>query len=192
MATQSQIIANRKNSKHSTGPNTSEGKSASSANAITHGLGAADPVLPTEDRDQFNQLLEQYKSQLAPSNIHQEYLVSQMAGARWKLDRLERIEGEMFQSLADLSGAFTDDETAKKFARLERYRATLERTYHRCARELRAAQKDAKQNEAKYRQIADDALCNYITAVNEAPLPAAILEAQAEINRKWAAQHGRK
>src|SRR5205085_8208049 len=99
MATTAQILANRENSKLSTGPRTSEGKAASSANAITHGLSAADPVLPHEDRNQFNALLERYQSDFAPTTAHEEFLVSQMAGARWKLDRIERIESTMLSAL---------------------------------------------------------------------------------------------
>ena len=52
MASTAQIYANRENSKHSTGPRTPEGKAASSTNATSHGLNAADPVLPHEDRNQ--------------------------------------------------------------------------------------------------------------------------------------------
>src|ERR1043166_1278199 len=45
MATTNQILANRKNSELSTGPRTPEGKAASSINAKSRGLTAADPVL---------------------------------------------------------------------------------------------------------------------------------------------------
>ena len=149
MATTAQVFANRENSKFSTGPRTPEGKAASSRNGTSHGLSAADPVLPHEDRDQFNALLDRYKSDFAPVTAHEEFLVSQMAGARWKLDRAERIENIMFSALespADpatteglMAQAFLDNDTAGGFARLDRYRANLERTYHRCARELRHA-----------------------------------------------------
>src|SRR5437660_2537964 len=108
MASPSQIFANRENSKFSTGPNTPEGKAASSQNGKTHGFNAADPVLPNEDRNQFTALLERYKSELAPETTHQEFLVAQMTGARWKLDRLERIEVAMFAALEDPAEAFTN------------------------------------------------------------------------------------
>src|ERR1051326_4420665 len=92
MATPAQILANRENSKHSTGPRTPEGKEISNANAKTHGFSAADPVLPHEDRSQFDALVERYESEFAPTTAHEEFLLRQMVGARWKLDRLERIE----------------------------------------------------------------------------------------------------
>src|ERR1700681_4410061 len=99
MATAAQIFANRENSKLSTGPTTPDGKAASSTNATSHGLSAADPVLPHEDRSQFTLLLERYQSEFAPATAHEEFLVAQMAGARWKLDRVERIETAMFAAL---------------------------------------------------------------------------------------------
>jgi len=152
MASTAQIFANRENSKLSTGPRTPEGKAASSPNAKTHGLSAADPVLPHEDRNKFNALLERYQSEFAPATAHEEFPVSQMTGARWKLDRAERIETAMFAALdspndpatteALMAQAFMDKDTGSGLARLDRYRANLERTYHRCARELRATRKE--------------------------------------------------
>ena len=45
-ATEAQILANRKNAANSTGPKTPEGKLASRANAVSHGL-TARIVFPT-------------------------------------------------------------------------------------------------------------------------------------------------
>jgi hypothetical protein len=153
MATAAQIFANRANSKSSTGPSTPEGKAASSQNAKTNGFNAADPVLPNEDRSEYNALVEQYTSEIKPVTTHEEFLVGQMTGARWKLNRLERIETAMFAALENPVEAFTNKDTAAGFARLDRYRASLERTYHRCARELRASRKI--QNEANSTQTAE-------------------------------------
>jgi len=179
MSTTAQIFANRENSKHSTGPRTPEGKAASSPNAKTHGLSAADPVLPHEDRNQFNALLERYQSDLAPETAHEEFLVAQMAGARWKLDRAERIETAMFAALespgdpttteALMAQAFIDKDTGTGFARLDRYRACLERTYHRCARELRATRKE--QNEANSEQLAEKKFEKLLKRMLDAPPP---------------------
>jgi len=137
MATAAQIFANRENSKLSTGPSTPEGKAAASQNSKTHGLSAADPVLPQEDRNQFNALLERYQSDFAPETAHEDFLVSQMTGARWKLDRVERLENAMFAALdspgdpatteAIMAQAFMEKDTGNGFARLDRYRASLER-----------------------------------------------------------------
>jgi hypothetical protein len=179
MATTAQIVANRENSKSSTGPRTPEGKAASSPDAKTHGLCAAGPVLPHEDRTQFNALLERYQSDFAPATAHEEFLVAQMAGARWKLNRAERIETAMFAALespddpatteALLAQAFMDKDTASALARLDRYRASLERTYHRCARELRATRKI--QNEANSTQVAEKKFEKLLKRMLDGPPP---------------------
>ena len=169
MATTAQIFANRENSKSSTGPSTPEGKEASSANSKTHGFNAADPVLPNEDRSEYNALRERYNSELAPKTAHQEFLVGQMSGARWKLNRLENMEVAMFAALENPSEAFTNKETAASFARLDRYRASLERTYHRCARELRATRQE--QNEANSTDLAEKKFEKLLKKMMEAPQP---------------------
>jgi len=179
MATTAQAFANRENSKFSTGPRTPEGKAASSQNSKAHGFCAADPVLPHEDRNQFNSLPECYKSDFEPTTAHGEFLVGQMAGARWKLDRAERIENAMFAALespgdlatteALMAQAFMDKDAGTGFARLDRYRASLERTYHRCARELRATWRE--QNEANSTQMAEKKFEKLLERSLNAPPP---------------------
>jgi hypothetical protein len=132
---------------------TTEVHMATPSQTFANRVCAADPVLPNEDRNQFDALLERYQSELAPKTAHQEFLVSLMAGARWKLERLARIEVAMFAALENPREAFTNKDTAAGFARLDRYRASLERTYHRCARELCATSK--LQNEANSTQTAE-------------------------------------
>jgi hypothetical protein len=179
MATTTQIFANRENSKHSTGPRTPEGKQASGGNAKTHGLCAVDPVLPHEDRSEYHALLASYQSDFAPTTAHEEFLVSQMAGARWKLDRAERIEIAMLAALespgdiatteALIAQAFIEKDTGNGFARLDRYRASLERTYHRCARELRATRQE--QNEANSTELAEKKFETLLKKMLDSPPP---------------------
>src|ERR1051326_5298867 len=189
MATPAQILANRENSKHSTAPRTPEGKEISNANAKTHGFSAADPVLPHEDRSQFDALVERYESEFAPTTAHEEFLLRQMVGARWKLDRLERIEIAILAPLATpgdpdadalIAQALTDKDAGTALARLDRYRATLERTYHRCARELRATRRE--QNEANSTEIAEKKFEKLLHRMMEAPPPEG--KAASSINAK--------
>ena len=129
----------------------------------------ADPVLLHEDRNAFNKLLQRHKSEWAPVTAHEEFLVHEMAGAQWKLERLVRIENAMFAALEDPAQAFTDKETAAGFARLERYRASVDRTYHRCARELRASRK--RQNEANSQELAEKKYEKLLERMMQAPPP---------------------
>ena len=165
MSSTAQVLANRENSLKSTGPRTPEGKLATSRNGISHGLSSAgDPVLPHEDRSAFDALLQHYKSDFSPSTGHEEFLVTEMVGARWRLERAGRIESVMLEDIVDFSDASPitpEIQMAKAmmqkegdpFARMDRHRANLERTYHRCARELRAAKK--AQREPTAQKLAD-------------------------------------
>ena len=85
MSTSAQVQANRENSKHSTGPRTDEGKAVSSRNHLSHGLCSVDPVLPTEDHNEFDQLLAQCMAEFEPATQQMEFRVREMAEARWKL-----------------------------------------------------------------------------------------------------------
>ena len=179
MSTPAQISANRQNSLLSTGPKTDAGKAASSQSALSHGLCAADPVLPHEDRTAFIALIDAYSADFNPSTAHEEFLVHEMAGARWKLDRTTRIENVILSGLLDSSNAADDPETkiaqamsgktGDPLARIERHRAALERTYHRCAREIRAAQK--VQKEPNSQQLAEKKFDRLIKDYIFGPLP---------------------
>ena len=97
MATQRQIEANRQNCRSSTGPRTEAGKAASSANALSHGLTAADTVvLPEEDADAFERLREGVIPDLDPAGALQEALAQRIAVLLWRLDRAARLEAELF------------------------------------------------------------------------------------------------
>ena len=182
MSSQIQIQSNRRNSLMSTGPRSEAAKVASSKNAISHGLSAADPVLSYENRDEFNTLVENYSTEFAPQTKHEEYLVSQMAGARWRLDRVQRIETAAIDLIlvgSDETTASPDHKLAQRMLaapgdplpRLERYRASIERSYHRAVKEFRMAEKYRIQDEARLRRAhareIEDLLHNAMTA----PIP---------------------
>ena len=97
MATQRQIEANRENARKSTGPRTETGKAASSANALRHGLTAECLVLlPDEDGDAFERLRKGVIADLAPVGALQEVLAERAAVLLWRLDRVARMEAELF------------------------------------------------------------------------------------------------
>ena len=97
MATKRQIRANRENARKSTGPKTEAGKAASSANALRHGLTAEILVLlPDEDGDAFERLRESVIAELAAAGALQEVLAERAAVLLWRLDRVARMEAELF------------------------------------------------------------------------------------------------
>ena len=96
MTSERQIAANRANALHSTGPKTPEGKAAVRHNALRHGLLARDVVLPEEDLDAFEDLLNQVRADLSPVGPIEELLVDRVVSFMWRLGRSVRAETALF------------------------------------------------------------------------------------------------
>jgi hypothetical protein len=83
---------NRMNAHHSTGPRTEAGKQQSSLNAVSHGLTAQNPVLPTEDPDKYQQHLKSFTDEYHPSGATESQLVQALADSSWRLHRILALE----------------------------------------------------------------------------------------------------
>ena len=88
-----QLIANRENALHSTGP---EGKKRSSLNATRHGLTGQVVVMPYEDLQAYNAFVERYIKGLDPKNEPEKQLAFDMANTVWKLNRCTSIESGIY------------------------------------------------------------------------------------------------
>ncbi|MFN7998005.1 MAG: hypothetical protein U0Q18_30575 [Bryobacteraceae bacterium] len=96
MASIRQIEANRQNALKCTGPQTPEGKAASSRNALVHGLTAIQNLPPGEDPESFTMVAAALREQFQPANAYEELLVSRFANAQWRLARMGSIEAGIF------------------------------------------------------------------------------------------------
>ena len=99
------IIANRKNSRKSTGPRTATGKKNVSRNAIKHGLLCRDLVIKDDDSDEspaeFDELLTAIIEDCQPEGFLEEMRVGQIAACYWRNRRGLRYEkGVMAKALA--------------------------------------------------------------------------------------------
>jgi hypothetical protein len=166
MATQAQILANRRNALRSTGPRTVEGKSKSSGNALKHGLSAAFAVLANENQQEFDELIADYQRTFAPTNSYESFLVEEMAQARWRLARVRRLEAALIDQMTEAAGSGDSDaalvaallnNAAGPFLALQRHAAAAERSNDRALRQLLAlrrqeakpAREAPQQNEPK-------------------------------------------
>ncbi len=175
MATPAQTFANRMNAQASTGPTTPEGKSASSKNATHHGLTAAFNVLPHENREDFDELEAAYRSEFNPQTPHQEFMLGQMVQARWKLDRIQRLEALAFEQMLTEPGAVTDPDerilaalgrSGNILDKLQRYAAAANRSYNAAHRELKKYQAETAKNQAQSAQAFID---QYLNSPNPGP-----------------------
>jgi hypothetical protein len=75
-----------------TGPRSEAGRARSSLNALRHGLGAVQAVLPGEDAAEYERRMEAVFESLAPANELEAQLVALIGDDLWRLERLGRIE----------------------------------------------------------------------------------------------------
>lgn len=128
------LQANRRNALLSTGPKTYEGKAVSCRNGITHGLNAKDPVLPHEDRADFERVVYLYAQ-----SGWSEFSARRIAAAVWRLRRIHRLRCAILeiQQSPGTPAASPDHEIAHwllerhsdPLAVLKRYQVMLERRY---------------------------------------------------------------
>lgn len=91
-----QLAANRANALKSTGPRTAAGKATVSRNSVKHGLRSQDLVISTpwysEDRTEYQQLVEGLIEYYQPVGIMEEFLVSRIILAMWRMRRAALAE----------------------------------------------------------------------------------------------------
>src|SRR5205814_8174105 len=165
MGSQKKLRANQRNAEQSTGPKTEEGKTASSLNAMKHGLTSHTcAVLPGEDAEEYRALSEQVHHEQRPAGVLQKELVDHLVQLIWKLRRIPGIENAIVQRElksmhriqkmhrhckgepyfeTDESSPTLADVLASQFmsesngmSRLEIYRLRLERAMHATLRQL--------------------------------------------------------
>jgi hypothetical protein len=132
--------ANAANAQHSTGPRTPEGQARSSQNARTHGLTARDLIVGADEREEFQELLNGYQTEVKPQGAIQQTLFHELVGAAWNLRRVRRMETALCPDTASYQDLMNDEELQKKLDRLARHKTRIERTFHRSLKELKALQ----------------------------------------------------
>lgn len=100
MASEAQLVANRRNARKSTGPKTPEGKKASSGNAVAHGLSAKTVVLTGENAEDFASLRRRLFTEVSPDGPVENALVEKLACDFWRLRRVPAFEAAMMDWIA--------------------------------------------------------------------------------------------
>jgi len=99
MATQAQILANRRNAQKSTGPCTPRGKAAISHNAVKHALSARQAVISSESQADFDLYRDQILDELAPASPMESILAERIVSLSWRLKRAGRIQNQTIDAL---------------------------------------------------------------------------------------------
>ena len=156
MISQAKTDANRKNARKSTGPRTLSGKAIASMNAVKHGLFARMPVIEGESGAEFESYTEQWLGELKPSGPMEGFLAERIISIAWRLRRVGQIEACLFKP--------SESQETHQLSRLNRYETTLERSFYRNMKELRALQAERADEEPE--ETTDSA--DYADLQNEA------------------------
>ena len=109
MSSQTKSESARINGAKSRGPKTEAGRQRSSQNSLKHGLTAQALVLPTEDPEEFQQLLSSYLDQFQPRTPAEVHLVDEMVASKWRLQRLAMIETQLYVEYIEHAQEDADD-----------------------------------------------------------------------------------
>jgi hypothetical protein len=99
MATEAQIVANRRNAQKSTGPRTPQGKAAISQNAVKHGLLTRQDVISSESQADFDLYRERLLAELTPASPMESMLAERIVSLSWRLKRTGRIQNQTIDAL---------------------------------------------------------------------------------------------
>ncbi len=141
MSTQAQVLANRANTQHSSGPRTEAGKTAISQNNFRHGFTGQFKVLDWENQEEFTTLLTNFAAEHRPANPYETALVERMARHFWLAQRALTLQDQCFNP--DLAMQEADG----KLALYMRYQTTQDRAFGKCADELRKLRNEKRKQE---------------------------------------------
>ena len=96
MATDKQLAANRRNSKHSTGPRTPHGKSITRLNAVQHALTGQLTIVALSDHAAFTTLSHRLTADLHPTGEQELQIAARIVRDTWRLHRASANEENIY------------------------------------------------------------------------------------------------
>src|SRR6266566_5196035 len=118
MATPTQILANRQNAQHSTGPTTDHGKAICAANAVRHALTARGLIVPLGLESAFADCESALRINLNPNGGLEAIGFQRILECAWNLEHCRRAQAQLFEqtAAADLSiDPLLDEQNEAKF-----------------------------------------------------------------------------
>ena len=106
---EAQLAANRANAQLSTGPTSPEGLAKSSRNALKTGLTGSTVLLPTDDQDEYNRVLDVQFRTFEPATDEEHDLIQSIVDSGWRISRIKRMEtGIYLRGHTEFANKFND------------------------------------------------------------------------------------
>ena len=103
------MLANQRNSLLSTGPKTDEGKAASRANALKHGMTGSGVVIPGEDEGAIDLLAAEFHQDFRPSTAYGSRMLRRAAAMSIRMDRcVSQEEAAIARNVRNAEADFDD------------------------------------------------------------------------------------
>jgi hypothetical protein len=165
--TEQQLIANRANAQHSTGPATPEGRKRSSQNALRHGVTAQTTVMTEEDRIKHDEFCANMMADLAPVGSMETFLASSVAEEAWRLNHARAQCGNIvaighFDGTGDIydaaehpevhtaiTAARTTRDNAKTLELISLYETRIRRSFEKYLEKLETLQAERRAKHEK-------------------------------------------
>ncbi len=170
---EAQLAANRANAQHSTGPTSAAGKAKVSTNAVKTALTGRTILLPFDDVDAYQTLLNDYIKAFLPAGPIEKGLVQSLVDTVWRLERIPGLEYALVENGYNQIGhenpqlALNTPKASlelhirrlyeKGFRNLQLQESRLVRRREKEMKELRALQEARKAEEAQELQQAAQA-----------------------------------
>ncbi len=169
MSSDKQIAANRLNAQRSTGPRTPAGKAKVSLNAVKHGLGARDAILPNENPDDFDAFRAELLTSLDPQGALESLLAEKIVADAWRLGRVPRFESAMYTHGSRELLVRQAEELVKGFESTQKDRVLASLEHKRVAARDREAHADAEERLARARADLADPSFNVTRVLEKFP-----------------------
>lgn len=153
MSSPAKQAANRVNAQHSTGPRTPEGKARSAENSRSHGFCSKQVLIAAEDKEEFDTMSQGYNIELRPEGDLEETLWDEIVTAAWQLRRMRRMETEACSGHDSYTAILDDELLQKKLDRLAHHRTRIERTFHRCLKQLKTVQNERFEEDTAFHSM---------------------------------------
>ena len=146
-------VISRANAQHSTGPRTEAGKQRASLNALSHGLTAASPVLPSEDPAAYESHRRRFMDEYQPATPTETQLVQELIDTSWRLNRIPLLEANLLARAANPP----DEQARIDFDIVDAHRliANLNLQGHRLSRQFQKALDKLREIQADRRESED-------------------------------------
>ena len=168
MASAAKALANRSNAQASTGPRTSQGKAATRLNAVSHSMTSKTTVLPHENKEEYDAVLQSFIDEHKPASENERLLVERLAQAHWRLQRCYGIERAFLENRiaaaqeespsldpdAAMALLFVDKAEAARMRLMMRYLGAAERAFYKAGADLAKAQAERRKREAEQAETA--------------------------------------